>query len=212
MDSTGSFDTVRESLLRRIQEVSKQHEALGEELGRLKCSLNTTVPACRLPNELLVAIFEEYASAAVYYYDRLQHNDHAWTELMAVCKRWYEVARGTPKLWCKITVQKKTGWLKLCLERTAPSSLIDITYTTHHKYSPDVATLAPHLSRIRTLTVQRPPGHLSPEFVSLLGTGAPALEVLNCYEQAPAGRHMTLLLSVSRSASGSLRSEIPNVP
>ena len=180
------YGTERESIIRRITEIAEQQETLSRELWTLRTTLNSYEPAGRLPNEILIEIFTQYASLKVFFTGPYSLPQRGWMKLMLVCKHWYQVACGTPMLWRTINVGKSAAWLNLCLARSA-AALLNITfgnsvYTTNYEVLPvysHIHILVPHMHRVRRLHFHHSPQTCPDSLLLHLRNGATALEKLS---------------------------------
>ncbi|KAH7924571.1 hypothetical protein BV22DRAFT_1129715 [Leucogyrophana mollusca] len=87
--------SLESDLLARLQSVQKslacKRTRLGEEMNQL-------TPAYRLPNETLIACFEE----------AIQHHPHTAKAMSQVSRRWRCLSINTPSLWTHVQVTPKT--------------------------------------------------------------------------------------------------------
>ncbi|KAI0643404.1 hypothetical protein C8Q79DRAFT_177961 [Trametes meyenii] len=107
----------------------------------------------RLPPELLVGIFWDYAMSKNSTPEKA-----SWRPLRLVCKHWDNVICGAPLFWRAIDVYSKSSWLALCLRRSVPAPL-DITFHSRKFPPQEVAFLYPHAARIRSFTMQHRGDH-----------------------------------------------------
>lgn len=131
-------------LTSRQEEVKTDIDAHSDHIVALKTSWNATVPAGRLPAELLLFIFEDWA-ARCFNDARPQPNPdykysygkkppllypggaYSWTVCAHVCRQWREVAFSSPRLWRRVVPGSPT-WTKLVLKQSANYMLyVDFT-------------------------------------------------------------------------------------
>ncbi|KAH7923528.1 hypothetical protein BV22DRAFT_1130608 [Leucogyrophana mollusca] len=88
--------SLESDLLARLQSVQRslacKRTRLGEEMNQL-------TPVYRLPNETLIACFEE----------AIQHHPHAARAMSHVSRRWRCLSINTPSLWTHVQVTSKTA-------------------------------------------------------------------------------------------------------
>lgn len=75
---------------------SAQISSLHTEVSHLQIQRNQATPISKLPDEILATIFFEFASAAH------ELSNLAWTRILFVCHRWYNVGRYENRLWSYI--------------------------------------------------------------------------------------------------------------
>ena len=95
-----------------------------DSIRALKTRWNTTVPVARLPTELLLLIFEEWACECYTDVQKTQptFRPYAWIRCTHVCKRWREVAFSCPCLWRRI-VPASPEWTQELLTRSKQTAL-----------------------------------------------------------------------------------------
>ncbi|EKM54860.1 uncharacterized protein PHACADRAFT_259015 [Phanerochaete carnosa HHB-10118-sp] len=91
----------------------------------LKTCWNTTLPVSRLPPELLLLVFEDWASEC---YTETQETEpetrpYAWIRCTHVCRRWRELALSSPFLWRRI-VPTSPEWTQELLSRSRQTPLL----------------------------------------------------------------------------------------
>jgi hypothetical protein len=93
------------------------------ELVEMKRQRNALTAICRLPSEILIAVFE-----------RVQREDECkWTRVMLVCHHFYHIAVSAPMLWTWIDcVRRPQAAIDICARRSAPALLHIITDTADH--------------------------------------------------------------------------------
>ncbi|OJT09163.1 hypothetical protein TRAPUB_14373 [Trametes pubescens] len=179
---------IRAELLRITDQraaIAAKKAALEKQDSQLASLWNTYQPLSRLPAELMVDVVTEYARDG-------NAVNLAWRNLRLVCRRWDEIACGTPSLWRTIHVRTNVHWLALCLTRSVEATL-DITIhlgishsfrrTPREPLSEDLqTTIFLHAARIRSLTV-RSFGHDSwgkfSNLLPLFDFDMPALETID---------------------------------
>ncbi len=121
----------------------------------------------KLPNELLVHIFELYGEAM--YPQDPERETHAqwcehpadesgshyvwghrtlWIPLMLVCRFWRELALATPSLWRTVDVYKNLLWLELALSRSRNAPL-ELFFQDLRTARDAVPMILPHAPRLR---------------------------------------------------------------
>jgi hypothetical protein len=93
------------------------------ELVKMKRQRNALIPICRLPSEILIAVF-----------GHVQCEDECgWTRVMLVCHHFYHIAVSAPMLWTWIDcVRRPQAAIDICARRSAPALLHIITNTADH--------------------------------------------------------------------------------
>ena len=109
---------------------------LQQDLRYLAALRNATLPINQLPNEIFVEILvlARFGDEGVGIYNpypyantgRRTVGSFHWMPLMGVCRRWWAIARATPRLWRSIDVYTNTNWLQLCLRR-APNATLELS-------------------------------------------------------------------------------------
>ncbi|KAF7300518.1 F-box domain-containing protein [Mycena chlorophos] len=131
-----------------IPEIDARLTALYAEITALKTKRNSLVPVFRLPNEILAHIIELYALATGKLFDL------KWTNVMLVCRRWYQLAISAQRLWSFVDGQLRSGRrgresaLEAQLERAGAAPLtfkINLFSAWEWMYPQFLAALAPRL-------------------------------------------------------------------
>lgn len=167
--------SIRAELLRISNQratIAVQRAALEKQDCQLAYLWNTYQHPNRLPAEVLVDVFT--ASALRGYIPT-----SSWMSLRLVCRRWNEVACGTPSLWRTVDVYRNQNWLALCLARSAQATLDIIFHPASSQFPIEgfQTSLFLHAARIRSLTVlHRVPQKTLSNLLPLFAFNMPALE------------------------------------
>jgi hypothetical protein len=112
----------------RIRALSRSRAVLAlliskvdEELIPLKSKRNAHSPPCRLPDELLVRIFElaqiDECANDGWLSVETSLPEKGWWDVMTVCSRFRTVAVEAPQLWARFDPQWSIRWRDICLTR-----------------------------------------------------------------------------------------------
>ena len=161
--------------------LERDPKALDMEQVRLRKLWNSSLPINRLPNELLVTIFILYDKNcyADPHGSRIRRSN-----LLRVCRYWYDVARACPALWRFVKVGRMFKYLQACLElsATSPLDLVFINDLFPKKY---LRLLRPHSHRIKELAITSMPDAWQPEVIDLLSREMPALVAIKIHSLEP---------------------------
>ncbi|KAH9847720.1 hypothetical protein C2E23DRAFT_863099 [Lenzites betulinus] len=132
---------------------------------------NATRTVCRLPPDVILAIFAQSCTDK-----RSIYVSTGWVKLRLVSRYWNAVACATPVLWREIDVYRDPSWLTLCLERSQGATLDVALLDSEFPAEAVVRLIFPHAHRLRTLRVDV--GIYSPGLSSIV---IPQLRVLNMH-------------------------------
>ncbi|KAI0738213.1 hypothetical protein C8Q80DRAFT_264049 [Daedaleopsis nitida] len=104
---------------------------LEQQIRSLGALRNATLLINQFPNEifveiLLMARLDDFEQVGLHYnQDGVPRTvgTSDWLPMMRVCRRWWAVARSTPRLWRSIDVYYSKEWLDLCISRSADATL-----------------------------------------------------------------------------------------
>ncbi|TFK50330.1 hypothetical protein OE88DRAFT_1645416 [Heliocybe sulcata] len=118
------------------------------ELSKLRQELNALLPVARLPEEILVHIFELVRIASrgeLQWSCRLQ-------ELSHVCRHWREVVFGRPMLWRTI-VLGRANYSEAALKRSGNAPLLVSGFLSSHESLRVWGTVLEQLDRLEALNI-----------------------------------------------------------
>lgn len=152
----------REGLLqlniKQLQEQLKDTQAsLSETTIRATTLQNHLVPVSRLPNEMLLAIFEEAVSSP-------PSDKEMWIpiDISHVCRRWREVAVSSARLWRNIWIMPSVNLhlLEAYCARASASSFLDIHFVDwrerkdFQRFDAALEFILPSSGRWRSLSIR----------------------------------------------------------
>ncbi|KAG1808602.1 uncharacterized protein BJ212DRAFT_638807 [Suillus subaureus] len=177
--------------------IDEDSAALTESMRVLRSRSNARVPISRLPDDILLMIFELFEEEKRLtghdrgHYASVIDNAPACLEVTHVCRRWRNVALGCPTLWRFISSISPL-WLDVMLQRsqkaplvvTCKQSLISISREDYFE------TLLSHLPRIKHLKLYQ----TSDRIIDLLSS-MPASMLETCILEDRGGLHPTASMS-----------------
>ena len=179
---------IEEEISKGLAEVADRRAALERDLKaldteqvRLRKLWNSSLPINRLPNELLVTIFMLYDTNC---YEDPHGSRVRRSNLLRVCRYWYDVARACPALWRFVKVGRMFKYLQACLELSATSPL-DLVFVKDPFPKKHLRLLRPHSHRIKELVVTSMPDAWQPEVIDLLDREMPALTTIKIHFPVP---------------------------
>ncbi|KAM5545706.1 hypothetical protein V8D89_000744 [Ganoderma adspersum] len=117
----------------------------------IRAPLNRSLFIHKLPNELLIHIFQ-YLPHTPWRtqdeYGRPESLDLGWPGLMLVCSHWRDLLVSTPVFWRQVNFRRQPNWTELCLSRSAPGS-IDVFVGRNFDAS-RLDDIRPHAHRCKT--------------------------------------------------------------
>ena len=152
-----------------LARLEKQEQGLTEQLYNVRTTVRAQrtkldelirrihAPIDRLPNELLLRIFELSIHASVLAFPSCDVHSHRKLELAGVSRRWRDMVLGFPRLWTTIRVSPtwSESFVKAHVTRSCQSPLdIEIfTQDTVHTFRASVDILVDCAQRWRSLII-----------------------------------------------------------
>jgi hypothetical protein len=195
-----------------IDDIDERIRALEAELLELRQRRNSFAPICRLPPEILAAVFGhlQHIGEARGRFSTELSVDCAWSRVMLACRHFREVAVQTSTLWSVIDYrQDPQEWMYLCLRRSE-NTLISVRGNC-----PDVAEHAERVHSAQLIGTEAAK--------ALLTVSTPALKLLSLYGDdgqdvplviAPALFHQSsaTLVSLKLEGTGVSLDDGPSLP
>ncbi|KAI0738285.1 hypothetical protein C8Q80DRAFT_269077 [Daedaleopsis nitida] len=103
-----------------------------------------------------------------------------WAPFLWVCCRWSEIVRGTPTFWQEVNIYKKPRMniIRMCLQYTHTSPF-DVSFWDTADFTTPLSLLEPHVSRVRTLRIERIKNPMDPALATLLSYTMPSIQRLH---------------------------------
>ncbi|KAH9841840.1 uncharacterized protein C8Q71DRAFT_739039 [Rhodofomes roseus] len=175
--------------------IAARRGQLLEELVRLharnvevKAEINALSPICRLPDELLVAIFmycvalqgdlDTVWTENSAYFPGQRQRPYSWIVLSQVCRQWRRVALDFPALWSSVFLAAGEDFIAEVLRRSQRMPLDVVVWVDSFVANDKARTLRlvlGELSRCRSLRITMPDAYVPPE---LENNPAPELRTL----------------------------------
>ncbi|KAJ7838217.1 hypothetical protein B0H14DRAFT_2789957 [Mycena olivaceomarginata] len=89
---------VTKSTFTRLREIHWEIAWHYDQIALLKAEANSHSLILALPTEITSKVFASYA------FESGTRLDLRWTQVMLVCRRWYDIALGEPELWATIEI------------------------------------------------------------------------------------------------------------
>ncbi|GJE90066.1 F-box protein [Phanerochaete sordida] len=114
----------QQEILDAYRRYSGRDDVQAEFLRALKTRWNTTLPVARLPPELMLLVFDDWAAECYVEIQKTQppYRPYSWISCTHVCRRWRELALSSPCLWRRI-VPASPEWTEELLSRSRQTSL-----------------------------------------------------------------------------------------